>query len=55
MQSALLSDTTLFAVWYAEIFAVLCIAAIESGNNFCMFRLNEPDAFFLCNASSHES
>jgi hypothetical protein len=55
MQSALFSGTRLFAAWRAEIFSALCIAAIAPGNNFCMFRLNHPHAFFLCNPSSHES
>jgi hypothetical protein len=55
MQSALLSGTYVFAARYAEIFSAPRISAIAPGNNFCMFRLNEPYAFFLCNASSHES
>jgi hypothetical protein len=46
MQSALFSGTRLFADRYAEIFSVLRNATIAPGNNFCMFRLNHPHAFF---------
>jgi hypothetical protein len=55
MQSALFRGTYLFAARHAEIFSALRISAIAPGNNFCLLRLNHPHAFFLCNASSHES